>query len=318
MTRNNPEKTAHQLAQKARHDINEAKSWSLMFMFSALLYLAGAFVEGQQFYLIYEPMYVNDYDEIVGAKLFLLWFSVITTLVATGWGIHASIAWLMVRAPEIEEGLRAVLGVLVAIAAMLTPFIIYATLSSNPTTGDDGNASHTVFLLRMPIVLCAVLMMGTAVFGMRAALAKKKTHDEAQITLSDTIKADENFGLAWEQDRTKPQRIKKMTKDTRMEVAEAVNLACQVRGDYAIERGKGKTFVSFEASVEEALEEALACFPEEIQRLVAAAMPPAIPYATLPSTEDLNVADREALIEHGMALKTYSTNRVFREMNKCA
>ena len=47
-------------------------------------------------------------------------------------------------------------------------------------------------------------------------------------------------------------------------------------------------------------------------------MPPAIPYATLPATEDLSVADREALIEHGMALKTYSTNRVLKEMNQCA
>lgn len=47
-------------------------------------------------------------------------------------------------------------------------------------------------------------------------------------------------------------------------------------------------------------------------------MPPTIPYATLPSTEDLGPADREALIEHGMALKTLSTNQALKEMKKCA
>lgn len=314
----NPEKTAHQLAQEARHNLNEANSWRVVFVLWALAFCAGAFVEGQQFHIIFEPYYVNDNDEIVGASLFEFWGTIIAAMVVTGFFIHAALKWLLVRAPATEEGIGALMGVLMAIAAVSTPFIIYAAFSANPTTGDGSGASHAVLLLRAPLVLGSVLLMGIAVLGMKLALMMKSDQEKEQRKLADSLNVIKEFDRAAEQARTKPQRIKKMTKDTNMEVAEAAHLVCQIRGNHAIERANGKTFGSFETSVEEAVGEALSSFPEEIQRLVAAAMPPTIPYATLPATEDLSVADREALIEHGMAMKTYSTNRVFKEMNQCA
>lgn len=318
MNLTNPEKTAHQLAQEARHSLNEANSWLVVFVLWALAFCAGAFVEGQQFHIIFEPYYVNDDSEIVGAKFFGFWGTIIAAMAVTGFFIHATLNWLLVRAPATEEGIRALMGVLMAIAAVSTPFIIYAAFSANPVTGDGSGTSHAVLLLRAPLVLGAVLLMGIAVLGMKLALVMKSDQEKEKRKLTDSQAVIQEFDLASEQARTKPQRIKKMTKDLYMQIAEAVELARQVRGDYAIEHAKGKSFGPFAASVEEALGEALARFPEEIQRLVAAAMPPTIPYATLPATEDLSVADREALIEHGMAMKTYSTNRVFREMNKCA
>lgn len=314
----NPEKTAHQIAQEARHNLNEANSWLVVFVLWALAFCAGAFVEAQQFHIIFEPYYVNDDGEIVGAKLIEFWGTIISAMAITGLFIHFFLQWLLARSPATEEGIRALMGILMAIAAVMTPFIIYATFSANPTTGDDSSAPHSVVLLRAPLVLGAVLMMGIAVLGMKFALAMKSIHEKEKRRLADSQAVIQEFDLASEQTRTKPQRIKKMTKDIYMEIAEAVELAWQVRGNYAIEHAKGKSFGPFATSVDEALGEALARFPEEIQRLVAAAMPPTIPYATLPATEDLSAADREALIEHGMEMKTYSTNRVFKEMKKCA
>lgn len=314
----NPERTAHQLAQEARHNLNEANSWLVVFVLWALAFCAGAFVEGQQFHIIFEPYYVNDDGGIVGAKFFEFWGTIIAAMAVTGFFIHATLNWLLVRAPATEEGIRALMGGLMAIAAVSTPFIIYAAFSANPVTGVGSGATHAVLLLRAPLVLGAVLLMGIAVLGMKLALVMKSSQEKEQRKLADSQNVIQEFDLAAEQARTKPQRINKMSKDLYMEIAEAVELAWQVRGDYAIEHAKGKSFGPFATSVEEALGEALARFPEEIQRLISAAMPPTIPYATLPVTVDLSVADREALIEHGMALKTYSTNRVFKEMNKCA
>lgn len=314
----NAEQTAHQLAQEARHNLNEANSWLVALVLWALAFCAGAFVEGQQFHIIFEPYYINDDGEIIGAKLVEFWGTIIAAMAVTGFFIHSALRWLLDRAPAKEEDIRALMGVLMAIAAFSTPFIIYATFSANPVTGEGSGASHAVLLLRAPLVLGAVLLMGIAVLGMKLAFIMKSTQEKEKRKLADSQIVIQEFDRASELARTKPQRTKKMAKDLYMEIAEAVELAWQVRGDYAIEHAKGKSFGPFAASVEEALGEALARFPEEIQRLVAAAMPPTIPYATLPATEDLSVADREALIEHGMALKTYSTNRVFKEMNKCA
>lgn len=315
MTRTNPEKAAHQLGQEARQNLNEATSWLVVFVLWALAFCAGAFVEGQQFHIIFEPYYVNDDNEIVGAKFFEFWSTIIAAMVVTGFFIHCALKWL---APATKEDIQALMGVLMAIAAVSTPFIIYATYSANPVTGDGSGASHAVLLLRAPLVLGAVLLMGIAVLGMKLAFVMKSDQEKEKRKLADSQTVIQEFDFAAEQDRTKPQRVKKMTKDLYMQISEAVDLVCQVRGDYAIEHAKGKSFSPFAASVEEALGEALASYPEEVQSLVAAAMPPTIPYATLPATDELSVADREALIEHGMALKTYSTNRVFKEMNKCA
>lgn len=318
MTHFNPEKEAQKLSQNARHRLNEANSWLAVFILWALAFCAGAFVEGQQFHIIYEPYFVNGNDEIVGAKLWEFWALIVSTMVVTGLFVHFSLQWLLARAPMTEEGLRALMGVLMAITALATPFIIYATFSANPLTDNGSGSSHAVVLLRMPLVLGSVFLMGIAVLGMKLALVMKKEQKKERLILADGTSATDNCDLAWDRDRTRPQRLKKMTKDLYLEIAEAVELAMDIRGDYAIEHAKGKGSGAFGPSVDAALAQALSGYPEAIQRLVAAAMPPTIPYATVPATEDLSAADREALIEHGMAMKTFSTNHAFKEMKKCA
>lgn len=314
----NLEKAALQIEQQARHRINEANSWRAAFVLWALAFCAGAFVEGQQFHIIFEPYYVNDDGEIVGAKLWMFWANIISSMAITGLFIHFTLKWLLARAPATEEGIRALMGVLMLVAAVMTPFIIYATFSANPTTGEDSLGAHAVVLLRMPLVLGAVWMMGIAVLGMKVALHMKRDQERERRKQQDGREAMDNFALAWERERTQPQRIKDMDTELKLEVAAAIELACQIRGEFAIERASGKTANSFTLSVEEALSEALADYPVDIQRLVGAAMPPAIPYATLPATNALSEADREALIDHGMHMKSLSAGHVLKEMKKCA
>ncbi len=192
------------------------------------------------------------------------------------------------------------------------------TLRLGVNSKEVAFVSRCLVLLRMPLVLGAVLLMGIAVVGMKLALEMKRNYKKEQVRLADSLAATDNFDLAWQREHSQPQRIKDMTNDLFLEIAEATELACQIRGDYAIQHAQGKSVPVFTVSVNMALQKALASYDPEIQRLVAAAMPPTIPYATLPSTKDLGPADREALIEHGMALKTLSTNQALKEMKKCA
>lgn len=318
MTRINPEQSALQTAYETRHRLNEASSWLAVFMVWAIAFCAGGFIEGNQFYIIYEPFYVNDDNEMIGAKFWLFWATIVFSMIITGAFIHFTLSWLLARAPLTEEGIRALMGVLMAITAVMTPFIIYATLSANPTTSDGSDGTYALVLLRTPLVLGAVLLMGIAILGMKLALQMKANQKIAQTTLADTNQVVDICARAWELSHTKPQRMKKMTTELYLEIAEAVNLAAQIRGDYAIERAQGKMSNDFTTDVNIALVRGLAAYHPDVQRLVMSAMPATIPYATLPSTENLNDADREALMQHGMNMKTLSTNNVLNEMKKCA
>ncbi|MGJ8597153.1 hypothetical protein [Sulfitobacter sp.] len=317
MNHTNPEHTATALEYNSAAEINRSDNWLFHAITHVMIISAGAIVEAQQLYVMMRPYFVNNNNEVVGLKLVFFGLTLVGVMMMTAAIIHFALRIVYRFAPRAVDALGAIMGLLVWIAAILIPFVVYLMLSGQPIGGSSGT-THGMLLLRMPIVGAAIFIMGLHVFGVQRALKMKREVKNAKQRRKAGTTARENFEYANHVERTADARATLAQHDVSLEVAEAVALSYTIRGDYAIKHAQGHSIDSFERTVAGALEDALDAFDDGVRSLVEAAMPAPIAYETLPSGCDMTDADRHALIDHGLAMKSLSINKAYKEIKQCA